>query len=83
MPKREQYKPWYLNLNPEVDFPTMLVKNNIPVIGTIEIIEHMEERLDGINILINCQPKLIKARFEEFKVLHEAFDVVEFTQRVI
>ena len=59
----DQYKTWYLKLNPGAYVPTMLVKDNQPVCESINIIEFMDEKLDGKNKLLANQPDEIKQRY--------------------
>ena len=75
----DQYKTWYLKLNPGAYVPTMLIRGNIPICESIDIIEYMDNKLDGQNKLMSNQTDLIKERYQKVKELHEAFDVEAYT----
>ena len=66
----DNYKPWYMKLNPNAYVPTMLVQGNVPVCESIDIIEYMDEHLNGKNKLMEGQPDLIKERYAKFRALH-------------
>ena len=52
----------------------MLVRGNIPVCESINIIEYMEHEFDRTKLLTN-EDDQIKEKYEKYKELHEAFDV--------
>ena len=54
----DQYKTWYLKLNPGAYVPTMLIRGNIPICESIDIIEYMDNKLDGQNKLMSNQTDL-------------------------
>ena len=73
--KRTQLKPWYFKkLNPKMYIPTMLAKGNIAVPESVAIIEYMDKELSSGNLMHN-QTEEIKQKYEQFKEIHEAFDV--------
>ena len=68
-----------MKLNPKAYIPTMLVQGNVPVCESIDIIEYMDEHLNGKNKLMEGQPDLIKERYAKFRALHEAWDVEPYS----
>ena len=73
--KKDQYKAWYLKLNPKAYVPTMLIKGNTPVCESLDIIQYMDKNLNGKNKLMINQPDEIKDRYERFIAVHEKFEV--------
>ena len=77
--KRTQYYPWYfMKLNPKMCIPTMLAKGNVPVPESVNINEYMDKELSQGNLMAN-QPEWVKERYEQFKQMHEEFDVEGFS----
>ena len=52
----------------------MLAKGNVAVPESVAIIEYMDKELSSGALLQN-QPEDVKQRYEQFKELHEEFDV--------
>ena len=68
-----------MKLNPNAYVPTMLVKGNVPICESIDIIEYMDQNLNGKFKLNKGQPEFILERYKEFKALHLAYDIESFT----
>ena len=45
--KFEHLEPWYLELNPEGNFVTMLVKPNLPITDKKAMVEYVENNFSG------------------------------------
>ena len=48
----DQYKPWYIKLNPRMYIPTMTVKDNVPVCESVTIVEYMDQNLTNSKSLM-------------------------------
>ena len=61
--RHDQYKPWYIKLNPKMYIPTMLLPGDVAVCESAHIIEYMDENLNSANNLMFNQPDEVKERY--------------------
>ena len=57
----------------------MLVKDNIPICESVQIIEYMDAKLPCKNKLLEGQPDEIKERYAEFRYFHERWEIEPYS----